>query len=136
MKKTLKGIAAAVGITAAGALGVGLAGPALADTGTVSTDTAAAATIAASQFTADVTNAGFYNQGGPGAQMVLGVSMCNAIDAGSSPLAVAHDLYLNSNLTAFRAGQFVGIAVRDLCPWNGGAITGHGGGPVTTVGAS
>jgi hypothetical protein len=114
MKKMIIGGLAAV----AAAIGIAVAAPAHADG--VSTDTAFAVTVAASQFTADVTNAGFYNQGGAGAQLMVGIDICNELDAGWTPAAAAHDVYVRSDLSAYGSGQFVGIAVRDLCPWHFG----------------
>ena len=116
MKKIIVGGLAAV----ATAIGIATfpAGPAHADT--VDTDAAAEATLAASQFTADVTNAGFYNQGGAGAQLVVGINVCNQLDAGWTPAQASDKLYAHSGLSAFGSGQFVGIAVRDLCPWHFG----------------
>lgn len=116
MKKMIVGglaaVAAAIGSTAFPA--------ASAHADTVDTDAAVAATVAASQFTADVTNAGFYNQGGAGAQLIVGLNVCNKLDAGSTPAQESNDLYVHSGLSAFNSGRFVGIAMRDLCPWHFG----------------
>jgi hypothetical protein len=116
LKKMIVGGLAAV----AAAIGIATfpAGSAHADT--VDTDAAAAATVAASQFTADVTNAGFYNQSGAGAQLLLGINVCNQLDAGWTPSQASNNLYVHSDLSAFGSGRFVGIAVRDLCPWHFG----------------
>jgi hypothetical protein len=112
MKKMIVGGLAVV------AAGIGIvtfqAGPAHADT--VDTDAAAAATVAASQFTADVTDAGFYNQYGAGAQLLVGINVCNQLDAGWTPAQASDSLYAHSGMSAFGSGRFVGIAVRDLCP--------------------
>ena len=116
MKKMIVGGLAAV----AAAIGSAAFPAASAHADTVDTDTAAAATVAASQFTADVTNAGFYNRGGAGAQLLVGIDVCNKLDAGSTPAEVSNDLYVHSGLSAFGSGRFVGIAVRDLCPWHFG----------------
>ena len=67
-------------------------------------------------FTVDAYNAGFYNSRGTGAQLSVGYSVCNDIAAGYRPLAVARNLWRASPLSAYDAGRFVGIAVRDLCP--------------------
>ncbi|BBY05425.1 DUF732 domain-containing protein [Mycobacterium noviomagense] len=116
MKKIIVGGLAAV------AAGIGSAAfpAASAHADTLDTDAAAAAAVAASQFTADVTNAGFYNQGGAGAQLVVGINVCNKLDAGSTPAEASNDLYVHSGLSDFGSGRFVGIAVRDLCPWHFG----------------
>ena len=40
----------------------------------------------------------------------------NKIAAGYRPIAVAHTLWLDTQLDAYGAGQFTAIAVSDLCP--------------------
>jgi uncharacterized protein DUF732 len=116
MKKIVgNGIAA---ITAAIGIAAFPAGSAHADS--IDTSTAIDATVAASQFTADVTNAGFYNKSGAGAQLMVGINVCNELDAGWTQAATARDLYVGSDLSAYGSGQFVGIAVHDLCPWHSG----------------
>jgi hypothetical protein len=67
-------------------------------------------------FIGDVTDAGMYNGYGNGAELAVGYHVCNSIASGYRPLAVAHDLWLHSQLDQYQAGEFVGIAVRDLCP--------------------
>jgi cytolysin (calcineurin-like family phosphatase) len=114
MKKMIVGGLAAV----AAALSIAAASPAQAHAD--STDATIAAINAASQFTADVTNAGFYNQGGAASQLLVGIDACNRLDAGWTPAQVTNDLYVHSGLSAFGSGRFVGIAVRDLCPWHFG----------------
>lgn len=113
MKKILGGIA-----TGIAAVGIAAAVPAQAHADP--TDGTIAAINAAAQFTQDVTNAGFYNPGGASAQLLLGITACNQLDAGWTPAQATGYLYRNNKLDSFGAGQFVGIAVRDLCPWHFG----------------
>lgn len=110
-KKIIGGLAAAVATT-----GIAVATPGLAHAD--DTDATIAAINAAAQFTQDVTNAGFYNSGGASAQLLIGITACNRLDDGWTPAAEAKDLYENTSLNAFGSGRFVGIAMRDLCPWH------------------
>ena len=112
-KKIIGGLAAAVATT-----GITVAAPGLAHAD--DTDGTIAAINAAAQFTQDVTNAGFYNSRGASAQLLVGINACNRLDDGWTPAAVARDLYENTSLTAYSSGKFVGITVRDLCPWHFG----------------
>jgi hypothetical protein len=114
MKKMIVGGLAAV------AAAIGIAGSAMGTAHADTSDGTIAAINAAAQFTQDVTNAGFYNAGGASAQLLLGITACNQLDAGTTPAQATANLYRNNNLDAFAAGQFVGIAVRDLCPWHFG----------------
>jgi hypothetical protein len=115
MKNTIKGGVVALGIVGAmAAVTLGVPWMAHASPG----DLSSAAAIA--QFTQDMTNAGFHNGGGAGDQMMIGVDICNNIDAGSTPAREANDLWLNSHLTEAGAWQFVNITVRDLCPRHAG----------------
>jgi uncharacterized protein DUF732 len=102
MKKFIKKGASLVGLVAAGAIGAAALAP------TASAD--------ASQFLADATDAGFYNNLGPSAELHVGYWACNSISYGYRPIAVARDLWLSSPMDAYASGKFVGIAVRDLCP--------------------
>jgi hypothetical protein len=69
-------------------------------------------------FLTDMESAGFDNGGGNGAEIRVGYHVCAEVAGGASPLQAADDLWLNSHLDHQGARQFVGIAIRDLCPQN------------------
>jgi hypothetical protein len=99
-KKILGGVAAAA---ATAAIGLAVATPANAYSGDY-------------QFVSDVVDAGFSNPNGNYIMVGQGHGVCNAIAAGYRPIAVAHTLWLDTQLDAYGAGQFTAIAVSDLCP--------------------
>jgi hypothetical protein len=72
----------------------------------------------ADSFLTDMEAAGFDNGSGNGAEIRVGYRVCAEIAGGISALKAADDLWLNSHLDHQEAGQFVGIAIRDLCPQN------------------
>jgi len=63
-----------------------------------------------------MSQAGFINDGGSVGQLQLGYMICSKIGAGASADKIAHDLWLNSDLTRVRADEAVLIAVANLCP--------------------
>lgn len=72
----------------------------------------------ADSFLTDMEAAGFDNGGGNGAEIRVGYHVCAEIAGGMSASNAADDLWLNSHLDHQDAGQFVRIAIRDLCPQN------------------
>ena len=60
---------------------------------------------------------GFY---GPsvGVTVAMGYQVCERLDQGARAVDIAFDVYINSgrSVSAGDAGQFTGIAVRELCP--------------------
>jgi hypothetical protein len=113
-KKILGGVAAAA---ATAAIGLAVAAPAHA-----TTDGDIAAINAAAQFSADVTAAGFYNDYGPQAQLLNGITVCNNLEDGYTPGQNVVMIYQTGGptLTYDGAGQFVWFATKDLCPWHFG----------------
>jgi Protein of unknown function (DUF732) len=72
-------------------------------------------------FLSDMEAAGFDNGNGNGAEIMVGYDICSEIAGGWSPTRAAHDLWKTSKLDKYGAKQFVGIAIRDLCPHTAGA---------------
>jgi hypothetical protein len=98
--KALAAIAAAVTMGA----GIVTAAPAHADEAT---------------FIEDAANAGFFNHSGAAAELDVGRNMCSELDSGWSRRHVIDDLWQAGPMTRRSAAHFVGIAIRDLCPWDG-----------------
>jgi hypothetical protein len=70
----------------------------------------------ADSFLTDMEAAGFDDGAGNGAEIRVGYHVCAEIAGGMSVLKAADDLWVNSHLDHQSAGQFVGIAIHDLCP--------------------
>ena len=102
MKKFINKGAALAGLVAAGAIGAAALAP--------------TASASPSSFISSMDANGFYNGNGYGAELQVGYSVCNSIANGWRPIAVAHGLWLTTQLDAFQSGQFTAIAVSDLCP--------------------
>jgi Protein of unknown function (DUF3761)/Protein of unknown function (DUF732) len=84
-------------------------------------DLASANAIA--QFMSDLTKAGFQNPYGPKQQLADGIHTCLNIDHGSTAMEQARLIWTYGYFTQYGAGQFVDLAIRDLCPWNVPATT-------------
>ena len=102
MKKFIKKGATLAGLVAAGAIGAAALAP--------------TASASPSSFISNMDANGFYNGNGYGAELQVGYSVCNSIAYGWRPIAVAHGLWLTTQLDAYESGQFTAIAVSDLCP--------------------
>lgn len=100
--KFIKKGATLAGLVTAGAIGAAALAP--------------TASASPSSFLNDMDANGFYHDNGYGAELQAGYSVCNSISNGWRPIAVAHDLWLSSQLDAYNSGRFTAIAVRDLCP--------------------
>jgi hypothetical protein len=91
----------------AGALAIGCAGANLAhaDNGTT-------------EFLSDARVAGFANTLGDGGLLTQGFWVCRQIDHGHPVLDIAARYQLINDVSQSQAGKFVGLAIRDLCPWH------------------
>jgi uncharacterized protein DUF732 len=95
------GLAAAVGVLSS----IGHAAPAHAD------DVA---------FLSDLKENGFENDDGNGRLIVQGHGVCNELAGGASSLAIAKEVFEGSQMDSMAdSEQFVGIAIKDLCPSEG-----------------
>lgn len=72
-------------------------------------------------FLSDLKEAGFDNDNGGNSSLITaGHDMCNALAEGSSRSVVAKELFEDSKMDSLAdSQQFVGIAIKDLCPAEG-----------------
>lgn len=64
----------------------------------------------------DMEDAGFFNHDGNAAEISVGKGICADLIQGGSVTWEIDDMWKQSHLEHARAAEFVGIAVRDLCP--------------------
>jgi hypothetical protein len=71
-------------------------------------------------FLSDLKEAGFENDNGNSRLIVAGHGVCGELAQGTSSSAVAKQAFEESNMDSLAdAQQFVGIAIKDLCPGEG-----------------
>lgn len=72
-------------------------------------------------FLEDMEAAGFYNDGGNGAEIAVGHDICRELANGWTSAQAVRDLWMTGKMDEDGATQFVSIAIKDLCPAYGGS---------------